>query len=113
MAAASARILILDDALPVIEALGAALDPPREVFTAAGGLAELEAAGRVLPGAVLLDSLLPDRSGLAILTALERCFPSLPVILMSIHGSEDVSVAAFRGGGAHDHLKKPIGSGKP
>jgi YesN/AraC family two-component response regulator len=107
MAAESGRILIVDDDAPILEALSAALAPPFEVLTAGTGLAALEVAGRRLPDLVLLDYILPDVSGLAILHALKRYFPRLPVILMTGYGSEDVSVAAFRGG-VHDYLKKPI-----
>ncbi len=42
-----------------------------------------------------------------ILSALRQAYPSLPVILMTGFGSEDVAVEAFRRG-VRDYLKKPI-----
>jgi two-component system response regulator YesN len=107
MAATSGRILVVDDEPPVLEALSAALDPPYEVVTARTGHAALAAAERQSPDLALLDYLLPDVSGLVVLDALRRRFPCPAVILMTGHGSEDVSVAAFRSG-VHDYLKKPI-----
>ncbi len=107
MPTASARILILDDDPHLLEALSAALSPPHQVVTAPNGLAALEIVGEEPPDIVLLDYVLPDVSGLAILSMLKQCFPWLPVILMTGFGSEAVCLAAFRGG-VRDYLKKPI-----
>ncbi|HWU35993.1 MAG TPA: response regulator, partial [Candidatus Acidoferrum sp.] len=91
----SGCILIVDDDPSVLDALSAALDPPYEVVTARTGYAALAAAERQPPDLVLLDYLLPDVSGLVILRTLKRRFPRLAVILITGHGSEDVSVEAF------------------
>ncbi len=103
----SGRILIVDDDPPVLEALSAALHPPYEVLTTGTGLGALEAAGSHPPDLILLDYVLPDLSGLALVRAIKRCFPSIFVVLMTAYGSEDVSVEAFRSG-ARDYLRKPI-----
>ncbi len=103
----SGRILVIDDDPTVREALSAALIPPYEVCLASTGSAALEVARRRLPDLALLDYVLPDVSGLALLDFFRQVFPSVPIILITGFGSEDVSVAAFRGG-VQDYLKKPI-----
>ena len=60
---------------------------------------------------VLLDNVLPDMPGLAILAIIKRYLPSLPVVLITGYGSEEISVQAFRGG-ARDYVKKPIHLGE-
>ncbi len=101
------RILIVDDDSSVLEALSAALAPQFGVVTAHTGAEALEALGQHLLDLVLLDHVLPDLPGLAILGIIKRYLPSLPVILITGHGSEEISVSAFRGG-ARDYMKKPI-----
>jgi YesN/AraC family two-component response regulator len=107
MPTASGRILIVDDEPHLLEALAIALSPPHHVMTAKSGLAALEIVGQQRLDLVLLDYVLPDVSGLAVLQVVRRCFPGLHVILMTGFGSEDVCLAAFRGG-AQDYLRKPI-----
>ncbi len=59
------------------------------------------------PDIVLLDYVLPDVSGLAVLHALKQAYPALLIVLMTGFGCEDVVVKALRGG-VRDYLKKPI-----
>lgn len=56
---------------------------------------------------ILLDLMLPDVSGLGHLAAFRREFPTIPVILMTAHGSERVAVEAFQLG-ARNYLIKPF-----
>lgn len=107
MPAALGRILIVDEDPLVLEALSAALAPPYEVLRARTGLAAFELFGHQPLDLVLLDYVLPDVSGLAVLRALKQFFPWVPVVLMTGFGSEDVAVEAFRAG-ARDYLRKPI-----
>lgn len=101
------RILIVDDDPAVLEALSTALAPTFDIITAQSGGEALEALGRHLLDLVLLDNVLPDMPGLAILGIVKRYLPSLPVVLVTGHGSEEISVKAFRGG-ARDYMKKPV-----
>ena len=56
---------------------------------------------------ILADYKLPRRSGLDVLhEAKQRC-PSVPVVLMTAFGSEQLAVRAFRDG-ASDYLSKPV-----
>ncbi len=104
----SGKILLVEDDPNLLQTLGAALAPPYEVFSRRTGLAALEVVTHQRPDLILLDNLLPDISGLTILRTLHRIFPSIPIILMTGLGSEDIAVEAFRAG-ARDYLKKPIG----
>ena len=101
------RILIVDDDPAVLEALSTALTPQFHIIVARTGAEALEALGRNLPDLVLLDNVLPDMPGLTILAIVKRYLPSLPVVLITGYGSEEISVQAFRAG-ARDYLKKPI-----
>lgn len=101
------KILIVDDDPGLLESLHAALSPPHRVFTSRSGLEALEIVQQLDLDMVLLDYVLPDVSGLAILRVLKHAYPSLPVILMTAFGCEDVAIEALRGG-VRDYLKKPI-----
>ncbi len=107
MAAVSGRILIVDDEPLILEALSAALAPPCEVVRARTGSAAVELLGHQPLDLVLLDYVLPDVSGLAILRAIKQVSPEVLVMLMTGFGSEDITVEAFRAG-VQDYLRKPI-----
>lgn len=59
------------------------------------------------PDIALLDLQLPDMDGLDILRELARENRTIPAILMTAHGSEQVAVDAFRLG-VQDYLSKPV-----
>ena len=49
---------------------------------------------------VILDINLPDRSGLDVLIQLKKEFPSLPVLILSVHPEEQYAVRALKSGAA-------------
>ncbi|RPI10356.1 MAG: AraC family transcriptional regulator [Zetaproteobacteria bacterium] len=104
-------VLVVDDDPAVLEALATALAPQYHVVTARTGAEALEVLSQRLLDLVLLDNVLPDLPGLAILEIVKRYLPSLPVVLITGYGSEEISVKAFRGG-ARDYMKKPIQVGE-
>jgi YesN/AraC family two-component response regulator len=104
-------ILVVDDDPAVREALATALSPQYHVVTARTGAEALEVLSQRLLDLVLLDNVLPDMPGLAILEIVKRYLPSLPVVLITGYGSEEISVKAFRGG-ARDYMKKPVQVGE-
>jgi DNA-binding NtrC family response regulator len=59
------------------------------------------------PDVVVLDVNLPGTSGLDVLNALERRWPSLPVVIMTAFGGPGVGDAARRLGAA-GYLEKPF-----
>ncbi len=87
----------------------------RSVLTAAGmqvhpasSAAEaLQLFHQVRPGVVVLDLMLPDRDGLALMSEMLAINPELCVVVMSAQSSVDRAVAAMRAG-AFDFLLKPF-----
>ena len=57
--------------------------------------------------AVLTDLAMPGMDGLELVSHIVQRDPTLPVILLTAHGSERVAVAAMKQG-AYDYLKKPF-----
>jgi YesN/AraC family two-component response regulator len=55
----------------------------------------------------IVDDALPRQSGLEVLRLAKRRWPSVPVVITTAVGSEELAVQALRAG-ASDYLKKPI-----
>ena len=56
---------------------------------------------------VILDYTLPDRDGADLLKEVKTLHPSIPVIIITDHGSEEVCQTVFRLG-AMDYMRKPF-----
>jgi DNA-binding NtrC family response regulator len=56
---------------------------------------------------VILDRMLPDGEGLALLKDLYKTDSKIPVIMLTAHGAIDHAVAAMQMG-AHDYMTKPV-----
>ena len=56
---------------------------------------------------VILDRLLPDGEGLALLKELHKSDAQVPVIMLTAHGAIDNAVAAMQMG-AYDYMTKPV-----
>ena len=99
-------ILIVDDEPALRFALGELLgERGHRVITAASGheaLTSLDDAD-----VVLSDLNMPGMDGLALLAEIAARDPSLPVLLLTAHGSERVAVQALKAG-AYDYLTKPV-----
>ncbi len=102
------RVLVIDDEPAMRFTLEAVLgDAGFDVFSAAGGaagIAEFEARGADV---VLTDLAMPDVDGMKVLGTLRVQDPSVPVMMLTAHGSERVAVAAMKAG-AFDYLPKPF-----
>ena len=104
-----ARVLVVDDEPAIREALRGILE--RQGYTVSEA-ADVESAIEMLdtqpvPDSALVDLLLPDRQGTAVLEAVkERGLPT-SVVMISGHGSIPAAVASVRGG-AFDFLEKPL-----
>jgi len=102
------RVLVIDDDASLRFTLEAVLsDAGLTVETADGGssgLAAFEARGADL---VLTDLAMPDIDGMHVLARLRASDPSVPVLMLTAHGSERVAVAAIKAG-AFDYLPKPF-----
>jgi two-component system, OmpR family, KDP operon response regulator KdpE len=102
------RVLVVDDEPQILRALTTNLrGAGYEVDTAATGEAALAAAAMRPPDAVILDLVLPDRSGTEVCREL-RTWSSAPVLVLSVVGDEPEKVAALDAG-ADDYVEKPFG----
>jgi two-component system KDP operon response regulator KdpE len=102
------RILVVDDEPQILRALGTMLrGAGYDVDTAATAEAALAAAAARPPEGVILDLVLPDRSGIEVCREL-RTWTDVPVIVLSAVGEEHEKVAALDAG-ADDYVTKPFG----
>ena len=103
------RILIVDDEASIRRSLAGILSDegfsPAEAPEGEAALAELR--GETPPDLVLLDIAMPGRDGVEILEEMQRTWPSLPVVMMSGHGTIETAVRATQLG-AFDFLEKPL-----
>jgi len=101
------RILLVDDHAVVRRGVRAILEdqlPGASVAEAADGEAALAALADPYD-AMVLDLSMPGRSGIDLLTEIKHRHPSLPVLIMSLHGEEQFAVRALRAG-ASGYLTK-------
>jgi two-component system KDP operon response regulator KdpE len=102
------RILVVDDEPQILRALGTMLrGAGYDVEAATTGGTALAAAAARPPEAVILDLVLPDRSGIEVCREL-RTWTDVPVIVLSAVGEEREKVAALDAG-ADDYVTKPFG----
>ncbi len=103
------RVLVVDDDPTIRLLVRRTLEPSLEVVEAADASVALRSASRELPDLVILDLVLPGRSGFEVLRELRGLSgaESLPVmVLTSLNDLESISKAYDLG--ATDFLTKPI-----
>jgi two-component system KDP operon response regulator KdpE len=106
-----ARILVIDDEQPVRRFLRVTLTSQAyAVFEAASGQEGLSIATKQKPDIIILDLGLPDIDGVEV-TRLLRQWTQIPIIILSVRGSESDKIAALDAG-ADDYLTKPFGVGE-
>ena len=107
----SAAILIVDDDPVQRRLLSAAVErmghAPTAVAGGAEGLARLAAPDGDAFSLVILDLVMPDLDGMAVLAKLRELDRQVPVIVQTAHGGIDVVVGAMRAG-AVDFVVKPV-----
>ena len=103
----SQRVLVVDDEPQILRALGTTLrGAGYDVGTAATAEEALASAAAHPPDAVILDLVLPDRSGTEVCREL-RTWSDAPVIVLSAVGEEREKIAALDAG-ADDYVTKPF-----
>jgi len=101
-------ILIIEDEPGIVDFLERGLPAYGfEVISARDGLAGTEQALNVNIDLVVLDMMLPERSGFDVLTALRAAKPGLPVIILTALSDVEHRVAGLDAG-AVDYLTKPF-----
>ena len=105
-----AKILIVDDEVGIRELLFEILrDEGHDVVLAENAAAARVARNDARPDLVLLDIWMPDTDGITLLKEWSANGQlTMPVVMMSGHGTIDTAVEATRIG-AIDYLEKPIG----
>ena len=102
------KILVVDDELNMLLVLEAMLKKEKyEVATASDGLEALEMLKDGDVAVVVTDLKMPRLDGLGILSKIENDYPSIPVIVITAHGTITTAVEALKKG-AFDYITKPF-----
>lgn len=103
------HVLVVDDDVVAIQALGHALRGVARVSFATRGRDALAQARALRPHLVLLDAELPDLDGLSVCRALRNdpATADLPIVMVTQHDSPAIEAEALQCG-ATDHLRKPV-----
>jgi DNA-binding response OmpR family regulator len=103
-----ARILIIEDELPMRTALKDCLEAEgHRVLTAADGEAGLKRAIEEKPDLVLLDVMMPKLDGFAVCAELRRLSQPVPILMLTAKGQIEDRVTGLDAG-ADDYLIKPF-----
>jgi len=106
---AGERVLVTDDSLVYRDLLANHVLAPNgyEPLTAKDGESGLRVAQEESPDLIIMDMQMPGMTGIQVLEALYETGSEIPVIMMTLHGSEDLAVRAFRLG-VKDYVIKPF-----
>jgi len=103
------RVLVIDEEAPLTDLLTLSLSfEGWQVETLANGNDAVEVARRFRPDAILLDMMLPDVSGVAVVSRLREAHIDTPVIFLTGRTSLEDRLAAY-GAGGDDYMTKPFG----
>ncbi len=103
-------VLVVDDS-PIDRHVAGALLAEHtgwKVDYACDGREALEIMRQDAPDMVVTDMQMPELNGLELVEAIKREFSSIPVILMTAHGSEDIATAALQKGASSYVAKKNL-----
>lgn len=104
-----ARILLVDDEPEIRRLLSRHLQRLGYTVREAADGEEAAAMATVeIPDVVITDMAMPRMGGLELLERLRNMDPSLPVIVLTGHGSLENVIVAMRRGAAFDYLLKPL-----
>ncbi|MFF4246133.1 response regulator transcription factor [Streptomyces sp. NPDC001822] len=102
------RVLVVDDEAPLAELLSMALRYEGwEVRSAGDGAGAVRAARDFRPDAVVLDVMLPDTDGRAVLGRLRRELSDVPVLFLTARDAVEDRIAGLTAGG-DDYVTKPF-----
>ncbi len=102
------NVLIVDDEKNIREGLGKALEMEGyNIFLAENGKKGLDMVHTKEMDLVIADLKMPELSGEELLKKVSSSFPTIPVIILTGHGTIESAVNAMRDG-AYDFLTKPV-----
>src|SRR5437867_2918768 len=106
------RILVVEDDAPARKGLEDLLIAwGYDVSAAPDGAEALERLAEEAPAVVLSDLVMPRLDGLGLLSAIQKDYPGIPVIVLTGQGSVENAVQAMKDG-AYDYLTKPLDPGR-
>lgn len=95
------RVLVVEDSRTQAEEIRLLLEEAGFVVEVAGnGREALGVLGRGLPDLIATDLEMPEMNGLQLVEAVRRQYASVPVVLITAHGSEEIASRALRKGAA-------------
>ena len=107
-----AKLLVVDDEPSVRHVFSRVFEKSDVLLmTASSGEEGVELVTQREPDAVILDIMLPDRSGLQVLKDIQAVDSTIPVIFITSSGTSETAIEATRLG-AFDYLVKPLDFGK-
>jgi two-component system NtrC family sensor kinase len=106
---AGEKVLVIDDSAETLQFIREhVLAPHGYSFRGArDGQEGLRKALAENPDLIVMDLQMPKMTGLEVLEALQKRQYDIPIILMTVHGSEEIAVQAFRLG-VKDYIIKPF-----
>ncbi len=105
---AGARLLVVDDEPDIVELLTASLRfAGFEVESAATGAEALAVAAAFRPDLIILDVMMPDLDGFAVLTRLRQEGQRVPVVFLTARDATEDKVRGLTNG-ADDYVTKPF-----
>jgi CheY-like chemotaxis protein len=110
-----ATVLVVDDSVLDLRKAEKLLTKECQatVKCANNGKEALDMMRQELPDAVLTDLQMPEMDGLQLVEEIRRKYPSVPVILMTAHGSEEIAVQALQRGAASYVPKRNLAKDLP
>jgi two-component system response regulator AtoC len=107
-------LLIVDDDLSLLESLKMHLEeieeaeaPKYQVVTATTAASGLQMAAEHRPSLVILDMMLPDRTGLQIIGEMKALCGDAPIVIVTAHHDMETTIRAMKAG-AFDYIHKPF-----
>ena len=102
------KILVADDQPMILTAVSRHLSKAGyEVIEAENGLRAINKFDLEKPDAVVTDLLMPQASGLDVITHVRTKNQETPILVLSTIGNDSVIVEAFKSG-ADDYVRKPF-----
>ena len=109
-----ARVLVVEDSPTQASEIRFLLeDAGFDIGLAIDGIAALSSLQEGLPDLIVTDLQMPRMDGLALVEAVRSGHPSVPVVLITAHGSEEIAARALRCGAASYVPKRYIGRDLP